>query len=122
MVSASEGRQVPQTTSLFKDWEYRMGTRKVKYSKFFPDSCSFVSVTGRVRGPSDYDVSLNIGDGNAKVEFFLSDFYKSEALAQLKAIQESVRVAIEFYESSSKAPATKEKPAAKKAKKVAAKK
>jgi hypothetical protein len=99
-----------------------MGSRKVKYSKFFPDSCSFVSVVGRVRGSDDYDVSLDIGDGNVKVNFFLSDFYKVEALAQLKAIQEGVRVAIEFYESSSKSPATKEKPAAKKPKKVASKK
>lgn len=122
MVSDSEGQQVPQTTSLFKDWEHRMGTRKVKYSKFFADGCSFVSVIGRVRGSNDYDVTLNIGDGNSKVEFFLSDFYKTEALAQLKAIQEGVKVAIEFYESCSKAPTTKEKPAVKKAGKVAAKK
>jgi hypothetical protein len=107
--------------SLYKLREKRMSERKVKYAKFFPGDCVYVSVVGRYRGPEDYDVSLDIGDGNGKASFFLSDFFKTESVAQLKALQEAVKVAIDFYEAASSKKA-EPAPAAKKPKKPEAKK
>ena len=98
-----------------------MSERKVKYAKFFPGDCVYVSVVGRYRGPEDYDVSLDIGDGNGKASFFLSDFFKTESVAQLKALQEAVKVALDFYEAASSKKA-EPAPAAKKPRKSAAKK
>lgn len=95
-----------------------MSERKVKYSKFFPDSCMYISVVGRSRSHDDYDVSLDIGDGSGKVSFFLSDFYKKEAVAQLKAMQDAVKAALDFYEAASNMPPAQKKPAAKKSKKA----
>jgi hypothetical protein len=108
-------------TSLYKLKEAFMSERKVKYAKFFPGDCVYVSVVGRYRGPEDYDVSLDIGDGSGKASFFLSDFFKTEAVAQLKALQEGVKVALEFYEAASSKKAAPA-PAVKKPRKSAAKK
>jgi hypothetical protein len=107
--------------SLYKLREKRMSERKVKYAKFFPGDCVYVSVVGRYRGPEDNDVSQDIGDGNGKASFFLSDFFKTESVAQLKALQEAVKVAIDFYEAASSKKA-EPAPAAKKPKKPEAKK
>lgn len=121
MASALAVRRRQQMISLYKLREKLMSERKVKYAKFFPGDCVYVSVVGRYRGPEDYDVSLDIGDGSGKASFFLSDFFKADSLAQLKALQEGVKAALDFYEAASSKKAELA-PAAKKPRKSAAKK
>lgn len=121
MASASAVLRQRQMISLYKLRERLMSERKVKYAKFFPGDCTYVSVVGRYRGPEDYDVSLDIGDGSGKASFFLSDFFRTDSLAQLKALQEAVKVALDFYETANSKKVVPA-PAAKKPKKVAAKK
>ena len=79
-------------------------TEKLNFSKFFPDSTSYVSVSGSAIGSDDFSVNVKIGDGNESISIFASDWYKDDALATLKAIQEGVTKAIEFYEKALKLP------------------
>ena len=79
-------------------------TEKLNFSKFFPDSTSFVSVTGSAVSPDNFDISVKIGDGSESVAIYASDWYKDDALSTLKAIQEGVQKAIEFHQKALKLP------------------
>ena len=79
-------------------------TEKLNFSKFFPDSTSYVSVSGSAIGSDDFSVNVKIGDGNESISIFASDWYKDDALATLKAIQEGVTKAIEFQQKALKLP------------------
>jgi hypothetical protein len=79
-------------------------TEKLNFSKFFPQSTSYVSVTGHATSPEDFSVNVKIGDGDEAVSLFTSDWFKDDGLATLKAIQEGVQKAIEFHQKALKMP------------------
>jgi hypothetical protein len=104
----------------------KVKTEKLDFSKFFPKSSAYVSVTGTADGSDDFAVRLKIGDGDDAVTIITTDFLGNESLAALKAIQEGVTKAIEFQQKALKLPkvesvwpfsefAKEVKPAAKKA-------
>lgn len=78
----------------------KVKTEKLNFSKFFPDSTSFVSVTGSAVSPDDFNVSVKIGDGSESISIYASDWYKDDALSTLKAIQEGVQKAIDFHQKA----------------------
>lgn len=79
-------------------------TEKLSFSKFFPQSTAFVSVSGTATASDNYSVDVKIGDGNESVSLFTTDWYKDESLATLKAIQEGITKAIEFQQKALKLP------------------
>lgn len=82
----------------------KVKTDKLKFSKFFPDSTSYVSITGRASASDDFNINVRIGDGNDSVSLFTTDWYKDDGLATLKAIQEGITKAIEFQQKAMKLP------------------
>jgi hypothetical protein len=81
-------------------------TEKLSFSKFFPDSTSYVSVTGSAVSPEDFNVNVKIGDGSEAVSIYASDWFKDDGLATLKAIQEGVQKAIDFHQKALGLPKT----------------
>lgn len=79
-------------------------TEKLSFSKFFPDSTAYVSVTGHATSPEDFSVNVKIGDGNEAVSLFTTDWFKDDGLATLKAIQDGVQKAIEFHQKALNMP------------------
>ena len=79
-------------------------TERLNFSKFFPESTSYVSVTGSATSPEDFSVNVKIGDGTDAVSLFTSDWFKDDGLATLKAIQEGVQKAIDFHQKALKLP------------------
>jgi hypothetical protein len=79
-------------------------TEKLSFSKFFPQSTAYVSVTGDATSPEDFSVNVKIGDGNESVSLFTSDWFKDDGLATLKAIQEGVQKAIDFHQKALSLP------------------
>jgi len=80
---------------------------KVEFSKFFPASTSFVVVSGAAEGSDDFGISVEIGDGSDKVSFYLSDWLgQKDGLASLKAVQEGIQKAIDFYGKALNLPKT----------------
>ena len=78
---------------------------KVEFSKFFPQSTSFVVVSGSAEGSDDFGISVEIGDGSDKVSFYLSDWMgQKDGLASLKAVQEGIQKAIDFYSKTLNLP------------------
>lgn len=75
-------------------------TEKLNFSKFFPDSTSFISVTGSAVSPEDFSVNVKIGDGSESISIYASDWYKDDALSHLKAIQEGIQKAIDFHQKA----------------------
>ena len=75
-------------------------TEKLSFSKFFPQSTAYVSVTGDARSSEDFNVNVKIGDGNESISLFTTDWYKDDGLATLKAIQEGVQKAIDFHQKA----------------------
>lgn len=76
---------------------------KLNFSKFFPDTTNFIVVSGEAKSPTDFDLSVEIGDGDNKASFYLSDWMKGD-LGALKAIQEGVQKAIDFHQKAIKLP------------------
>ncbi len=79
-------------------------TEKLNFSKFFPQSTSYVSVTGNATSPEDFSVNVKIGDGSESISLFTTDWYKDDGLATLKAIQEGVQKAIDFHQKALSLP------------------
>lgn len=78
---------------------------KVDFSKFFPADCYYVSVNGKAKGSDHYDAELNIGDGNSRVTFALSDFFgKDSSMNMLKAVQDGIQKMMEFHQKVMKMP------------------
>ena len=75
-------------------------TEKLNFSKFFPESTSYVSVTGSAVSPDDFSLNVKIGDGDESISIFASDWFKDDALSHLKAIQEGVQKAIDFHQKA----------------------
>jgi hypothetical protein len=73
-------------------------TEKLSFSKFFPESTAYVSVSGKATSSDNFNIDVKIGDGNESISLFTTDWYKDDGLATLKAIQEGVQKAIEFHQ------------------------
>ena len=85
----------------------KVKTEKLNFSKFFPETTNFVVVTGAAKSPTDFDLTVEIGDGSDKATYYVSDWMKGD-LTSLKAIQEGVNKAIQFYEKALKMPKSQE--------------
>ena len=82
---------------------------KIEFSKFFPQTTSFVVVTGAAEGSDDFNISVEIGDGSDKVTFYLSDWFGNKnGVASLKAIQEGIQKALDFHAKVLTKPAVPE--------------
>lgn len=79
-------------------------TEKLSFSKFFPESTAFVSVSGKATASDNFSVDVKIGDGSESINLFTTDWYKDDSLATLKAIQEGITKAIEFQQKALKMP------------------
>lgn len=77
---------------------------KLNFSKFFPESTSYVTVTGQALGSDDFCVNVRLGDGDNSITLFTNEWYKGDSLSTLKAIQEGVTKAIEFQQKALKLP------------------
>lgn len=89
------------------NWIIKMAkakAEKLNFSKFFPDSTSFVSVSGSAVGSDDFNLNVKIGDGENAVTIYASEWFKDDALAHLKAIQEGVQKAIDFHQKALSLP------------------
>lgn len=75
-------------------------SEKLNFSKFFPDSTSFVSVSGTAVSPDDFNINVKIGDGSDAIQIYATDWYKDDALSHLKAIQEGIQKAIDFHQKA----------------------
>jgi hypothetical protein len=73
-------------------------TEKLSFSKFFPESTAYVSVSGKATASDNFNIDVKIGDGSESISLFTTDWYKDDGLATLKAIQEGVQKAIEFHQ------------------------
>ena len=93
------GKQLSKEPSMAK-----VKTEKLNFSKFFPDSTSFISVSGSAVSPEDFSVNVKIGDGSESISIFASDWYKDDALSHLKAIQEGIQKAIDFHQKALNLP------------------
>jgi hypothetical protein len=82
----------------------KVKTEKLNFSKFFPQSTSFVSISGWATGSDNFNVDVKIGDGDKSVSLYTSDWFKNDGLETLKAIQEGVTKAIEFQQKALKLP------------------
>ena len=76
----------------------------LKFSKFFPESTSFVSVSGSASGSDNFNVDVKIGDGSNTISIFTTDWFRDDSLQTLKAIQEGITKAIEFQQNALKLP------------------
>jgi hypothetical protein len=73
-------------------------TEKLSFSKFFPESTAYVSVSGKATASDNFNIDVKIGDGSESISLFTTDWYKDDGLATLKAIQEGVQKAIDFHQ------------------------
>jgi len=79
-------------------------TEKLNFSKFFPESTAYVSVSGKATASDNFNIDVKIGDGNESISLFTTDWYKDDGLATLKAIQEGVQKAIDFHQKALSLP------------------
>ena len=79
-------------------------TEKLSFSKFFPESTAYVSVSGKATASDNFNIDVKIGDGSESISVFTTDWYKDDSLATLKAIQEGITKAIEFQQKALKLP------------------
>jgi hypothetical protein len=79
-------------------------TEKLSFSKFFPESTAYVSVSGKATASDNFNIDVKIGDGSESISLFTTDWYKDDSLATLKAIQEGITKAIEFQQKALKLP------------------
>ena len=91
-------------TLQFNEGNKMAKTEKLNFSKFFPDTTNFIVVSGEAKSPTDFDLSVKIGDGTDQACFYLSDWMNSGDLSALKAIQEGINKAIEFHAKALKLP------------------
>jgi hypothetical protein len=78
----------------------KVKAEKLNFSKFFPNTTSFVSVSGSAASPDDFNINVKIGDGDSAVSIYASEWFKDDALAHLKAIQEGIQKAIDFHQKA----------------------
>lgn len=79
---------------------------KVNFSKFFPNEQQFVVVKGTASSPTDFNIWVDIGDGNRKTSFNIDPWTNAKDPAvMLKTVREAMQQALEFYEKALNLPA-----------------
>lgn len=72
---------------------------KVSFSKFFPDQQQYVVVKGTAKSPTDFDIFVNIGDGDRKASFYIDPWTNAkDPAAMLKTMRDAMQQALDFYE------------------------
>lgn len=80
---------------------------KVSFAKFFPTSQQFVVIRGEAKSPTDFNMSIDIGDGNDKASFYFDPYGYKDNLNMMKAMRDAMQQALEFYEKTLRLPAMK---------------
>ena len=80
---------------------------KVNFSKFFPTSQQFVVIKGTAKSPTDFNMSVDIGDGVEKASFYVDQFGYKDNLNMMKAMRDAMQQALEFYEKAMVLPELK---------------
>lgn len=73
-----------------------MKKEKISFAKFFPESHSFVTLSGNAKGSDDFGVSLDISDGSDTVRFYLSDWHNGEAVKMLENLKKAIEMTMAF--------------------------
>ena len=73
-----------------------MKKEKVSFAKFFPESHSFVTMSGTAKGNDDFGVSLDISDGSDTVRFYLSDWHNVETVKMLENLKKAIEMTMAF--------------------------
>lgn len=82
---------------------------KVSFSKFFPGTQQYVVIRGTAKSPTDFDLSVDIGDGTEKTSFYLDPWHGKDSMDMMKAMRDAMQEAIQFYEKAMKLPVLKGK-------------
>ena len=106
-------------------------SEKVSFSKFFPKTQEYIVLRGDAKSPQDFDLTIDIGDGDNKASFYFGPWATVSQVDMLKTMRDTMQQALEFYEKALNLPSIKHVPktwpfetkvAQKPAKKPAAKK
>lgn len=100
MVRSSVAPPVLLQTLQFKENHMATKKEKLSFSKFFPESTSYVVLEGYAKGSDDFDITLKVGDGGEHITLFATDWYNKNGM--LKAVKEAVDKALEFQEKAIK--------------------
>jgi hypothetical protein len=74
---------------------------KVKFSKFFPETRSYITVSGKAKGSDDFEVSLDISDGSDRISFFATEWDKSgDTIKFLESVRQAVEATIAFQQKA----------------------
>lgn len=77
---------------------------KVSFSKFFPAGQQYIVIQGRASSPDDFDLTIDIGDGQNKSSFYLDPWANKGAAELLKSMRDATQQALEFYEKALNLP------------------
>lgn len=77
---------------------------KVSFSKFFPAGQQYIVIQGRASSPDDFDLTIDIGDGQNKSSFYLDPWANKNATEILKSMRDATQQALEFYEKALSLP------------------
>jgi hypothetical protein len=100
-------RALIEARQLARSQERKMNHKtleKVSFSKFFPDTQSFVVVKGMAKGLDDFWMQLDIGDGVEKASFNITEYNRKQSVEMLKAMQKAIQESLEFFESAMSLP------------------
>ncbi len=97
----------PQRPLRILQFNLEMNVEKVNFSKFFPTSQQFVVIKGTAKSPTDFNMSVDIGDGVEKASFYVDQFGYKDNLNMMKAMRDAMQQALEFYEKAMVLPELK---------------
>lgn len=75
-------------------------TEKVSFSKFFPGTQEYVVLRGIATSPTDFDLTLDIGDGENKARFYIGPWSEKSSVDMLRVMRDSMQQALDFYETA----------------------
>ena len=73
-----------------------MKKEKISFAKFFPESHSFITLSGKAEGSDNFGVSLDISDGSDTVRFYLSDWHNVESVKMLENLKKAIEMTMAF--------------------------
>ena len=80
---------------------------KVSFAKFFPTSQQFIVIKGEAKSPTDFNMSIDIGDGEDKASFYFDPYGYKDNINMMRAMRDAMQQALEFYEKTMRLPAMK---------------
>lgn len=93
--SAAQRQQLKTLQSKGDDME------KVKFSKFFPDTRAFVTVSGTAKSGDDFEVSLDISDGSDRVSFYATEWDRNGSTIKfLESVKQAIEATLEFQQKA----------------------